>query len=146
MSKAFFIKTLHGLGVDPSDERSREVLKGIPLGATVQVEVTRPRNLNHMRLYWALCGAIADGIGADRENISDVIKLRTGHFTVVQTKTERLKFPKSISFGKLTQAEFSEFFNRACMVVCEEFIPHMKATEMRKQIEQMVGIPVSEAA
>ena len=79
MSKALFIRTPFGLSPDPSDERSREVLKGIPLGASIQVDVTRPRNLAHMRLYWALCGAVADGIGAERENVSDVIKVRTGH-------------------------------------------------------------------
>lgn len=146
MSKALFIKTLHGLMPDPSDERSREVLKGLPLGVTVQVDVTRPRNLGHMRLYWALCGAIADGIGAHRENVSDLIKIRTGHFTVVQTKTERMRFPKSISFGKMSQVEFAQFFNEACRIVCEEFFPHMKAGEISKQVEQMVGIPVSEAA
>lgn len=136
--KAFFTRTASGL--IPADDESRELLRSIKLGATVSLELSRPRNIRFHRLYWGLCSTIASAIGAQSENVSDVIKLRSGHFTVVQTKTERLRLPKSISFAKMDQAEFKAFFEQACRVVCEEFLPHMKPGELTKQIEQMVGI------
>ena len=136
--KAFFTRTVSGLS--PADDEARDLLRSIKPGSTVGLELSRPRNIRFHRLYWGLCSAIASAIGAQSENVSDVIKLRSGHFTVVQTKTERLRLPKSISFAKMDQAEFRSFFERACVVVCEEFLPHMKPGELTKQIEQMVGM------
>lgn len=138
MSKAMFVRTTAGLA--PADDSGKEALHGVAIGSIVMCEVSRPRNLRHLRLYWALCGSIADSIGAQRENVSDVIKLRTGHYTTVRTKSEFLRFPKSISFSALNQAEFSAFFEQACRVVCEEFLPHMTPSGLRSEIEQMVGM------
>lgn len=143
--KPLFIRQPNGL--TPGNDAAREALKGIAIGSIVACEVSRPRNLKHHRLYWGLVGSIASSIGAKSENVSDVIKLRSGHFTVVQTKKERYQFPRSISFAKMNQAEFSAFFESACRVVCEEFLPHMKPGDLRKEIETMVGLPAeSEAA
>ena len=136
--KAFFTRTAAGLV--PADDEARDLLRTIKLGATVGLELSRPRNIRFHRLYWGLCSTIASAIGAQAENVSDVIKLRSGHFTVVATKTERLRLPRSISFSKMSGDEFKAFFERACLVVTEEFLPHMKPGELTKQIEQMVGM------
>jgi len=137
--KAFFQKTPEGT-LRPADDAGAEALQGLKAGAYVYVAVTRPRNIQHHRLYWALCSHIAQAIGASRENVSDVLKLRTGHFTVVQTKTERIRLPRSISFAKLDQAEFRTFFEECVKVVCEEFLPGQKPSALTREIEQMVGI------
>lgn len=137
--KAFFQKTPENT-LRPADDAGAEVLQGLKVGAYVYVAVTRPRNIQHHRLYWALCSHIAEAIGADRENVSDVIKLRTGHCTIVQTKTERVRLPRSISFAKMDQAEFRLFFERCVKVVCEEFLPHQRPSELIREIEQMVGV------
>lgn len=141
---ALFLRTLTGL--QPDNEAAREALQTLPVGSLVKCDVKRPRNLPQLRLFWSLCRAIGDAVGAHRENVADVIKLKTGHFTVVKTASGLHKFPKSISFAKLSQAEFNVFMNEACRIVCAEFLPHMKADEIRAQIEQMVGIPVEKAA
>lgn len=141
---ALFLRTLTGLQAD--NDAAREALQALPVGALVKCEVKRPRNLQQLRLFWALAGCIGDAVGAHRDNVADVIKLKTGHFTVVKTKSGLHKFPKSISFAKLSQAEFNAFMNEACRVVCSEFLPHMKADEIRAQIEQMVGLPTEQAA
>lgn len=140
--KALFTRTLSGL--QAADDGAREALAGIPLGTVVACEVTRPRNLKHHRLYWGLCQAIASAIGAKAESVSDVIKVRTGHTVVVKTASGLMEFPRSISFAKLDQAGFSAFFEDACEVVCREFLPHMAATDLRREVEQMVGLPVNQ--
>jgi hypothetical protein len=128
-------------GLSPDNDAAREALQGVPLGAIVACEITRPRNLNHLRLYWALCATIGDSLGVHRENISDVIKLKSGHCRTVKTKTQTYQFPRSISFAKMkTQGEFSAFFNDACRIVCTDFVPHLKPGELRTMIEGMVGI------
>lgn len=138
MSDGLFIRSVNGL--TPADDSAREMMAGLPIGKMVKASVSRPRNLGHHRLYWSLCSAIASSIGAQRENVSDVIKIRTGHVTIVQTKSERYRLPKSISFAKMDQSQFNEFFKECCRVVTEEFLPHMKPGDLVKEIEQMVGL------
>jgi hypothetical protein len=145
--KAFFIRTPFGLMPDPADERSRECLQGVKLGQSVEVEVKEmTRSLQHLRLYWALCGKIGDAIGVHRENISDVLKLRTGHYVTVQTKAGLEKFPRSIAFGKMSQQEFHKFFDSCCAHICAEWLPHLKGDALRDDIMRMTGIPVEEKA
>jgi hypothetical protein len=126
-------------GLVPENDYARQKIQGVKIGATVAVGVSRPRNLDHLRLYWLLVDTIAEAIGAESENVSDVIKLRVGHVRTVQTKTGLQHFPKSISFAALDQAEFSAFFDKACAAVCAEFVPHLKTGELRQQIEDLAG-------
>lgn len=145
MTKHLFVRSAFGL--QAADEAAREALTGIAIGTTVCVEVSRPRNIRFLRLYWAMCGCIADSIGAQRETISDVLKIKTNHVRVIKTKDGLLEFPASISFAKMRESEFKAFFERCCQVICSEWLPHMKASELKKQVEQMVGLPAeSEAA
>ena len=140
MDKPLFTRTVQGLV--PDNDAAMEALQGVPVGSIVACEISSPRNVNHLRLYWSLCATIGDSIGVHRENISDVIKLKSGHYRTVKTKAETYQFPKSISFSAMkTQGEFSAFFNTACQIVCTEFIPHLKADALRREIEIMVGIP-----
>ena len=134
--KALFVRTLHGLM--PEDEQGLAALRGVKIGSSVQIEVSRPRNIQHLRLYWNLVSVIAESIGAEAETVSDVLKLRTGHVRTIQTKQGIVRLPKSISFAQLDQAGFSAFFDKACVVVCQEWLPHMKADQLRQDIEDMV--------
>lgn len=137
MAKAFFVKTLTGL--QPEDDAGREALLGLRLGQLCEVEIKRPRNLQMHRLFWKLCSTIGEAVGVEPENVCDVLKFRTGHVRQIETKSGVIKVPRSISFAKMDQAAFNTFFDRACVVVCSEWLPHMEATELRREIEQMAG-------
>lgn len=138
MAKAFFIKTLSGL--QPEDDAGREALRGLGLGEVVECEIRRPRNIKMHRLFWKLCSTIAEAVGTTTaENVCDVLKFRTGHVRQIETKKGVVKVPRSISFAQMDQAAFNTFFDRACAVVCEEWLPHMEASELRREIEQMAG-------
>ena len=142
--KVFMVRTMNGLL--PDDERATEALRGIKIGQTVAVEVTRPRNIQHHRLYWAMCSKIGNALDVEPENISDVLKLRTGHFVVVQTKSGPVHLPRSISFAKMDQAQFREFFERCCRVITAEWLPHMTAPQVQAEVLEMLGITWQEAA
>lgn len=137
--RPLFTRTTFGLV--PDGDAAREMLASIPIGLTVAADISRPRNVRFLRLYWALVSTIADSIGAQRETISDVLKIRTGHVRVIKTKGGMLELPASISFAKMKEPEFKQFFDRCCMFICEEWLPHLKASELKQQIEQMVGLP-----
>ena len=140
--KPLFTRTAFGLV--PESDAARELLASTPIGSCVAVEWSRPRNGQFHRKYWALISKIAEAIGAKSDNVHCVVKLRSGHFTVIQTKNGRVQVPKSISFEKMNEAEFTAFFNDACLVICEELLPQLKPSDLRKQIEQLLGATESE--
>lgn len=136
--KASFLRTMTGL-IPEGDEANR-ILKGVKIGHPVMVEISRPRNINHHRLYWAMVSKIANAIDVEPENISDVLKLKTGHFVTVNTKSGPLQFPRSISFAKMDQAAFNTFFERCCKVIAEEWLPHMTSKQVQAEVLDMMGM------
>jgi hypothetical protein len=142
--KPLFTKTAFGLV--PESDAARELLASTPIGSCVAVEWSRPRNIQFHRLYWALVTTVAEGIGVKPDNVHCLIKLRTGYYTLINTKSGRVQVPKSISFAKMSSAEFKAFFEDACRYVCEEVLQHISSKDLRRQIEQMVGVPESEDA
>lgn len=142
MAKALFIRTAHGLMPDTADERSQFILRGIPLGASIQVEVTRPRNLGRHRFFWALASAIAQAIPGNitAENLVEILKIETGHCTIVKGARDTYRIPKSIAFHKMEEPEFQAFMDRCFQFICSTWLPHLKPSGLRNEIEQMVGM------
>lgn len=107
--------------VPDGDESIAEFAK-LPFGKSLQCEVKRPRNGPHHRLFWTICTRIANGIGTNEENVSDLLKISTGHYTLVKSKSlGELKLPKSISFAAMEQTDFSVFFERCLVIIFEEW-------------------------
>jgi hypothetical protein len=146
MARGIFTRTLTGLQAD--DDAAREALRGVPIGSPVACEVTRPRNIRRHRLYWSLMQHVADAIPGNltAENLSDVCKIETGHCTIVQGKHDTYRLPKSISFARMDEAAFGTFLDRACEFICRSWLPHMPASQLRREIEQMIGLPTEDAA
>jgi hypothetical protein len=136
---AIFMRTLAGLV--PWNEAASDALRGLALGAKVKAEVKRPRNPGHHDKYWALCSKIADAIPGEytAENISDVLKIKAGHSTAVQTKDGVIFLPKSIAWSKMDQPAFAKFYERCLVVICEQWLPHLKPSDLVREIEGMVA-------
>ncbi len=117
-----FYARRHGNALFPDGDESVSEFARLPFGKSLRVEVRQPRNVQHHRLYWALCKRIADGIGSTAENVSDVLKIATGHVNIIRTKSYGdVKVPKSIAFAKMDQAEFSAFFEDCVRVLYNEW-------------------------
>lgn len=136
---ALFRKELSGLR--PVNSIASDKLAKLKLGDVVAVDVRKPRCLGHHRLYWALCQVVSDNMDGDysAEVVSDVIKLRTGHVTVVKTRKGEVFLPKSISFAALDQVAFNEFFDRAIKVVVADIIPGINSDALRQEVESIIG-------
>ena len=110
-----------GLVLRPYGAESAAVFAKIPFGKVVRVDVKQPRNGAHHRLYWTLCNRIADGVGCEAEDISHVLKLRTGHVRIVKTKRGIEEIPRSIAFAAMDQGDFKTFFDKCVVVIETEF-------------------------
>lgn len=112
----------HGDSIVPDGVESSAVFAHIPFGKPLHVEIKQPRNANHHRLYWALCARIATAIGSKTQNVSDVLKIATGHCEMIRSKKYGvLRLPKSISFASMDQTQFTEFFERCVDTIYSEW-------------------------
>ena len=93
-----------------------------------------------------MCSKIASAIDADPENISDVLKLKTGYFVTVQTKDGPVHLPRSISFAAMDQPAFREFFEKCCRVISMEWLPHMSAKQVQAEVLTMMGVNLEQVA
>lgn len=120
MTKFWVIRS--GDCLKPDSVESAAEFSSLPFGKPIWIEARQPRHAAHHRLFWLLCARIAVAIGATSENVCDVLKIATGHCTIVRTKTYGdLRLPKSISFAKMDQMEFREFFDRCILVIESEW-------------------------
>lgn len=133
-SAGFFVRTVRGLEAD--DDRAHQMLKGIKTGTVIACGVSRPRNVKLLRKFWSLCSRIAHAVPGDMtaENVSDVLKVRSGHCTVIKGRTDTYRLPKSIAFDAMDEGEFQAFYERCEKIVLEEWLHHLKGdvTELRK--------------
>lgn len=124
-------------------------LDGIPNGTAVTVDVKRPRNVNHHRLFFSLLSICHDQVDhakwPTRENLLDTVKIALGITEpLVMLDGTVVARPGSISFASMDQDAFAAFFNRFCDLVCRIIIPGMDPGALRDQVAEMVGLPPPE--
>lgn len=111
-----------GLNLVPDGADCASVVAKLPFGRPIRVDLKQPRNPLRHRLYWALCHRIGDAVGVDSENISDLLKIETGHCVIVKSKKYgELRLPRSISFAKVSETEFKTFLDRCIQVIHENW-------------------------
>lgn len=121
MTATFFAVRV-GNVLRPDGAESANTLSKLPYGESLLVSIRRPRNLKRHKLYWVLCQRIADAIGAEAENVSDMLKIETGHCRIVKTrKFGVLRLPASISFHSMDETAFRDFFDRCLNVIYSEW-------------------------
>jgi len=140
--KVFLVKQLRSL--HPADENAEELLQRIKKGEVLEVELRRPRNIQHHRLFFALMKIVWDNSPHDEYPTVDSLivrmKIDTGHRDEMVFEGGILAYiPRSISFAAMDQAEFDQFFERCCDWVAEHVLPGVTSQELRDEIEPMIG-------
>ena len=87
-------------------------------GTTFRAVLTEPssRSMSALKLWWAICGMIADNYPGDlsAEQVSDVLKIESGHANVWRdARGSWRRTPRSIAFNKLSQEKFSALLDVA---------------------------------
>lgn len=140
MSEVFLRKNLHSL--EAIDEEGAAALRKLSHGDTVKVKITKPRNIKHHRLFWALVGIVFENQERypSREALVAALKAATGHAELLPMPNGNMVYiPKSISFAAMDQTQFDKFFNDVCDVVCTKIIPNLKVEALKQEVMQMVG-------
>lgn len=144
-------RTLQGLV--PADEQAEEALRKVPLGDSVRVKVTRPRDqrsIQQHRLYWKLCQVVFDnteGKFASAEKVSEYLKIQAGHYDQSHIRIpvgdgfeDALWLqPRSISFEKMGHTEFQDYWKKALDIICSRIITGMDKAELESEVYEMIG-------
>jgi len=139
---ALFQKHLNSL--KPAEPMAEEMLGKIKHDDLVRVEIKRPRNARHHRKFWALIGLVAENQEHYRnaEEVCTAFKFAIGHYDeqrfVVAGETYLHRQPKSISFAKMDQAQFEDFYNRAVEFLIKEVIPGLDRADLERELMEFV--------
>lgn len=106
----FPAKRLGGAFV-PGTQDGRDFLNRVPHGGDVMISVTTARNMRQHRLWWALCGVLAEHFGMTKENMKDELCEKIGHVDPVFYSDGSMRLrAKSIACENMPAEEFDEFF------------------------------------
>lgn len=96
------------------DEESIAVLSRIKEGAEVTADIRRARNVDQLRLFWALVGIVSDATDLPKETIKKDCMIALGFTETWIGIDSRIHVEaKSIALENMEQEEFDAFMGRA---------------------------------
>lgn len=145
---ARFLVSKHFGSLRPVDEAGQEALRKLGNGELVMIEVRRPRNIRHHRLFWALMTLVWEQMDTERyptvEDLVAAVKISAGLRTRIQLPSGEVGFvPGSIAFHRMDQTAFSAFYDRVCDLLAKHFLPGVTSEQLKEEVEIMIGARVA---
>lgn len=111
------------VGLIPTDDMSRTVLRRMGEGECAQVELVRPRSLSWHKMYFGICRDIGENQDPqrDEDSIDAELRIRAGHFYVLQIDGHDCRYPKRIAFDKLSADEWAALWPSLELAIREHF-------------------------
>lgn len=144
MADHFFKKAL-GSALIPSTEEAREWLDTIKTGEILRIKASQPRNIKHHAKFFALLTLIYKN-QTHYKSVDDILlafKYQIGHGHWVLGKKAGMQVelfqPHSISFAKMDQAAFNEFYSKAIDFVTTVVIPGLHKGDLERELMEFAA-------
>lgn len=126
------------------DAVSDDMLRELPSNTLLKALITLPRNIGHHRLFFALLSVVAKAQNtySTTDRLLSVIKVGTGHFETYELDGKQIIEPQSISFAKMDQAAFRQFFDKAVLVIMSKMLPGVGKADLMREVYAMIGEPI----
>lgn len=145
------------------DEDTRQWLAKRSRHALIEAETKELRNGAMHRKFFALVNLVWENLSDEgqknfptRDLLVSGLKIAIGHAdTIVVHVSPRdykdgappwpdkvaiiSRIPRSISFAKMDQGEFEQFFDRCCDVIIRDFWPDMTKETLKAEVAEMCG-------
>lgn len=131
-------------GLVPETDSDAELKRRMKIGATYEVTVKEVRNPKFHRLFFALLNCAWSYLTEQQqtffndnvEKFRETLLIATGYTeTFYDIKRHAwLEKPRSIAFDKMTESDFSNFYERSKDVIFNYFIPEVKRDEFEQQL------------
>lgn len=131
------------MGLSPMYDSDLDEKKRLKIGETVLCKITKPRNYEFHKKFFALVRLTFDNLPEwivrdynvySLEDMLTLIKLDLGFASLVQHGEYTLVKEKSISFAKMDNTEFEKFYNRAVDIVLYKYL---RGTEKESLLEEI---------
>lgn len=134
-------------GLHPTDGAGIETMRLIPENSIVRVRFSVPRNIRHHRMFFALLTVAFEGQTEPRlfpttSHLLDAIKVATGHVREFKDLHGRIHIvPDSISFGRMDQIQFRQWFDAAVDVILTNVLRGTKRRDLEQRIADILHEP-----
>lgn len=131
------------VGLKPLYDPDFEEKKKLRVGETYRATINVPRNLAFHRKYFALINCAWEHLTEEQqkpfvntEQFRKYLEVAAGHFDLWHSPDYGidLRIPKSISFGKMDEAEFGELYERIKDVLFTRFLSHISEEEFEQNL------------
>lgn len=104
-------------------EMDRDTICRIPEGTRVRVDVRTGRVPSRLRFWWAFLNDVVSATEAapTAEALHETVKLMCGYTTPVMVGNITVMVPRSISFGSMTEENFSFFLRDGLRFIAEKY-------------------------
>lgn len=139
------VSKLNG-ALHPYDEESHEALKKFRSGVPLRVKITRPRNYQFHKKYFALLNLAFDYWEPPENQVGeknfdrfrkDVTILAGFYERYVRLDGSTRVEPKSISFAKMSEREFEELYQKTIDVIVKYVLRQYSGDELRSIVAQV---------
>lgn len=99
----------------------REKVSKLSVAAMHKCTITQARNYEHHKKLFAILSVAVEN-GNDFINVDQVlhyVKLKSGHFDLMEVAGDIYKIPKSIAFENMDQIDFNEFYNKTVGIIAD---------------------------
>lgn len=130
----YFVRTLGGLA--PVDDASKEALNFYGTGEVLRVKIHKDRNPRHHRLFFGLLNLVFQNQQRylSQEALRFAITIQAGYVDEIRLSGDRVALkPKSISWGKMDQHEFSLFYQAALKAI-PELLPELGTVDWEREL------------
>ena len=142
------VKTATSYALLPAHETDLEELKKLPKNQPLRVKVTRMRNVDHHRKWWALVNLAFDYWEPDEDNMvgeknmdrfrKDIIILAGFYEQYIRIDGSTRIEPKSISFAGMSQDEFDILYDKTIDVIIKHVLRNYTGDELRSVVDQVM--------
>jgi len=132
----YVIKTLSG-HLQPCYDTDIDSLKKIPLNEPIKISYTKQRNAKFHRKFFALVNLVYmnQEVYNNIDHLRKHLTIAAGFYDITYTlEGVETKEAKSISFSKMDDVQFSEFYSRFIDVIHEYF--GFDKQELIEQVDQ----------
>jgi hypothetical protein len=119
--KLFVIKS--SIGLIPASGSEFDKLQEAKLkeGEMYEVEIRKPRNIDFHRKYFALINLCFENQETfnNADELRAFLTMKSGYFKRIETPTGTMYLPESISFAKMDNIAFEDFYNKSIQSVLD---------------------------
>lgn len=132
--KVYLRKTLSGW--EPADDEAKAVYRKHKLGDVVRGDITKPRNYQHHKQYFALLNLTYENQDRYRnfEHFRKAVQIEAGHVDeLITLDGQVVLLPKSIDYSTLDELEFSVVFGQT-MTVCARILGDLELQDLEQEV------------